>query len=619
MKLLLIHSDYFEYKAKSKTKLAEDVPEELKSQRVEEALVAFIAVERIDEDEPEQTAEKAREEIARVYEEVKAKVIMLYPYAHLSSSLAKPAAAVNILKAIEGKLQARYKVKRAPFGWYKAFKISCKGHPLSELSREIAIGEGKERVSKAVKAEKRLKSEWYVLEKGRLIPAAEFDFSPYPSLKTFYEYETTGSRAVVEEPPHIKLMQEHELVDYEPGSDPGNLRWYPKGELIKQLLEEHVTNILTHYGAMQVETPVMYDLEHPQLSRYLDRFPARQYVVMSEDKEYFLRFAACFGQYLIKHDMTISYKHLPLKLYELTHYSFRREQRGELAGLKRLRTFTMPDMHTLCRDMEQAKAEFINQYKLSMNWMKDIELDYDVAMRMVKDFYYENKEFIQELAETVGKPILVELWDQRFFYFIMKFEFSINDASNKAATLSTVQIDVENTEIFDINYVDEEGKRVHPLMLHSSISGGIDRNLYAILEHQWMVTKAEEGKKPMLPLWLSPTQVRIIPVADNHLPYCESLLSELEKAQIRADLDDESITLQKKVRNAEKEWIPYIVVVGSKEIEKGSLTVRIRSANGRQEELALKELIQRIKQETQGKPFKFLTLPSRLSKRPKFR
>jgi threonyl-tRNA synthetase len=618
MKLLLIHADYVRYEARSKTRVAEEVRDDQRKGDFKEALVAFVAVEEADGDAPLKAAGLAADEIEDVFRKVGAERIVVYPYAHLSSSLSSPKTATIVLRGIEEELIKRgYEVGRAPFGWYKSFELRCKGHPLSELSREINVGEEKEKVSKALKAEKKLRSKWYVLHNGKLLPAAEFDFSNYPSLRTFYEYETAGTRLMSREPPHIRLMKEHELVDYEPGSDPGNLRWYPKGSLIKKLLEEHVTNILLDYGAMQVETPIMYSLDHPQLRSYLDRFPARQYIVKSEDREYFLRFAACFGQYLMKHDMTISYKNLPLKLYELTHYSFRREQRGELAGLKRLRTFTMPDMHTLCRDMEQAKQEFINQYKLSMRWMRDLELEYDVAMRLVKDFYHQNEDFIKELAELVDKPILVELWDKRFFYFVMKFEFSVNDALNKAATLSTVQVDVENTRRFDIKYIDEDGEAKYPVMLHASISGGIDRNLYALLEVQGM--RAQRGEKPMLPLWLSPIQVRIVPVAREHLEYCEKLLQELEKEQIRVDLDDEDRTLQRKIREAEKEWVPYIVVVGAREIETGELSVRIRKENGRQVSLDRKALIDRIKEETKGKPFRKLPLPGKLSLRPKFR
>lgn len=153
-------------------------------------------------------------------------------------------------------------------------------------------------------------------------------------------------------------MREQELVDYEPASDAGNMRWYPRGVLVKRRLEQHVTRMVVDYGAMEVETPIMYDYGHPALAKYLDRFPARQYVVNSEDKEYFLRFAAYFGQYLIQHDMVTSHRDLPVHLYELTHYSFRREQGSEVFGLRPLRTFTMPDMHSLVRDMEMAKTEF---------------------------------------------------------------------------------------------------------------------------------------------------------------------------------------------------------------------------------------------------------------------
>jgi len=617
MRLLLIHADHIGYEVKSKTKIAEEIPDDLKAQKAEESLVAFIAVEKSDESNPEKAADDAILEIEKVYEDVKAKNIFLYPYAHLSPSLASPKVALKVLKDLEGKLSSKYSVKRAPFGFYKAFDLRCKGHPMSELSRQIEVGKVEEKVSEALKSETKLKSEWYILHGGELIPAKDFNFSKYPSLKTFYDYETKGTRAMDKEPPHIALMKEHELVDHEPGSDQGNLRWYPKGELIKKLMEDHVSNILLNYGAMEVETPIMYDFEHPQLKKYLNRFPARQYVVKSDDKEYFLRFAACFGQYLIKQGMGISYRHLPLRLYELTHYSFRREQSGELSGLKRLRSFTMPDMHTLCRDMEQVKEEFVDQFKLSMRWMDDMDFEYDVAIRLVKDFYDENQDFIKSLADVSGKPILMELWDKRFFYFIMKFEFSINDALKKAATLSTVQIDVENTERFDITYTEEDGTKKHPRMLHASISGGLDRNLYALLENEWM--KSKRGEKPSFPLWLAPTQVRVVPVSEEFLSTGEGLLKEFKNANIRVDLDDENLTLQKKIRNAEKEWVPYIVVVGKREAASGILSVRTRAKGGKVSEMSKQDLMDEVKDIVGGKPFRMLPLPARISKRPRFR
>jgi len=366
----------------------------------------------------------------------------------------------------------------------------------------------------------------------------------------------------------------------------------------------------------------MYDLEHPALSEYVKKFPARQYIVHS-DKDFFLRFAACFGQYMIAHDMTISYRNLPLRLYELTHYSFRREQSGEVSGLKRLRAFTMPDLHTFCKDLPQAAEEFKRQFSTSMKWMQSLKLDSEVALRFVKEFYENNKTLAKELAALAGKPILIELWNERYFYFVMKFEFNVIDSMKKASALSTVQIDVENGKRFNITYADEKGEKQHPYILHTSISGSIDRNIYALLEREAM--KMSQGKKPMFPLWLSPTQVRFIPVADEFVADCEKLINELNAISpfyfIRSDIDDREESVGRKIRDAEKEWIPYIVVIGEKERAENIIAPRIRSEELGQTDKAYTIsqfhalLLEQIKEFPQQK----LPLGMYLSKRPKFK
>ena len=231
------------------------------------------------------------------------------------------------------------------------------------MSRSIKLGEG-EVVSQALKSEAKAVSYWKVMDTdGTLVDADKFDFTGHENLGKFVHYEIAKSRIVDKVPPHVELMRRLELVDYEPGSDPGNMRFYPKGRLIKSLLENYVLDRAADMGAMEVETPIMYDMDHPTLKKYLDRFPARQYQIEADKKRLFLRFAACFGQFLMGHDMTISYKSMPLKMFEITRYSFRREQRGELVGIRRLRAFTMPDMHTLTRDMNSAVEEFRKQYE----------------------------------------------------------------------------------------------------------------------------------------------------------------------------------------------------------------------------------------------------------------
>jgi threonyl-tRNA synthetase len=617
MRLLFIHADFMEYESKKKTKFAEELAEETKKHRAEEVLVIFTSLEKEDEGHSEELVKRYLRDLKEIADQLQINKVLIYPYVHLTNSPSNPTFAQEMVIELENAVgNEGYEVTRAPFGWYKSFNLSAKGHPLSELSREIRIEAGKEEEeteSEALKKEKELASKWYVLTpEGKITLAEEYDFSKDKELQIFYQYEMGKDRTVKGTPEHVKLMQKLELVDYEPGSDSGNFRWYPKGYLIKKLLEKHISDKLMEYGAMQVETPIMYDFTPPQLSKYLNRFPARQYLVKSDEKHFFLRFAACFGQYLMGHDMTISYKHLPLRLYELTHFSFRREQSGELSGLRRLRAFTMPDMHTLCKDLEQAKQEFVNQYEMSMNWMKDIDVEYEVAMRFVSDFYEKNQDFAKELVKKIGKPVLLELWDKRFFYFIMKFEFNVNDASDNASALSTVQIDVDNAELFDISFVDSNGAKKHPLLLHASIPGAIERNLYAMLERE--AIKIRQGKKGELPFWLSPTQIRLIPVSEEFTKDCENIAAEIEA---RIDIDERDEKVSRKIRDAEKEWINMIIVYGAKEKEKQLLPVRLRSGEIR--EYSLDDLKKEVAQRMEGYPFENLILPKYLSKRAIFR
>lgn len=614
MRLLLIHADYIEYEVKEKTKLAEDF--EGKGDRVEEVLVVFTSVEKGDNEE---VVKRAVEEIKDTAKKVGANRILIYPYAHLSSNLADPETAINLLRMLESELKD-FEVKRAPFGWYKAFQLSCKGHPLSELSKEI-MGEEAE-VTKALKDEKKVVSHWFILKPdGELVKVEDFDFKGFENLKKFARYEMEKRRAVDAIPAHVEFMQKLEIADYEGASDSGHIKFYPKGRLIKSLLESFVTRKCVEYGAMEVETPIMYDRSHPTLRKYLERFPARQYILHGDKREFFLRFAACFGQFLMLSNATITYKNLPLKIYELTRYSFRKEQRGELVGLRRLRAFTMPDMHTIVKDMDQAKEEFLRQYKLSAEVLNEIGIspdDYEVALRITRDFYEQNKEFVKKIAEVLQKPILLEMWDHRFFYFVLKFEFNFVDALEKASALSTVQIDVENAERYGITYVDSEGTRKTPLILHCSVSGAIERVMYALLEKAKFMLDAK--KLPMLPVWLSPTQVRIIPVSEKYIEESKKIADML---QARVDIDDRNETLNKKIRDANTEWIPYIVVVGEREVKEGKLTVTVRKESTLEKQkriqVSVEELNEILRRENEGKPFLPLPLPRLLSMRASFR
>lgn len=639
MRLLHLHSDFIEYEPISKE--IKDAEENISGSKVrfEDLVVTFIAVEHGDD---ESIAKAAVDEIKKYLDTVKSEKVLIYPYAHLSSDLASPKYAYELLKLTEriAKDMKLY-VNRAPFGWTKAFNIKVKGHPLAESAKVLtkqtassiiisgesrgeknntADPEYEEQLSTALNLEEKQQSFWYILNpEGELSPMSTYRFKKQEqNLHILADYEIAKKRTVEEVPSHVKLMKKMAIADYEPASDLGNMRFYPKGRLMKSLIEQYVTKKVMEYGGIEVETPIMYDSKHPSMESYFNRFPARQYNIIADNKQLFLRFAACFGQFLMAKDFQISYKHLPLKLYELTRYSFRREKSGELVGLRRLRAFSMPDCHAICRDLNQAKEEFLKRLELSITVINELGLstkdDIEMAIRFTEDFYNENKDFINTIVARFGKTIIVEIWKDRFFYFTLKWEFNFIDNSDKAAALSTDQIDVENGSRYNIEFVDEDGSRKNPIILHNSPSGAVERIIYALLERSAKISKA--GGIASFPLWLTHTQVRIIPVGKQHTELCEKIATELSSKQIRTDIDDREESVGKKIRESETEWIRYTLVIGDKELQSEKFTVRDRNEKRQRQDVKLEELISEIKSQTNNKPYLPLNLPRNLSNRP---
>lgn len=641
MRFLQLHSDFIEYEpiVKEIKEFAEENVSKSKV-RLEDLVVTLVAIE---EGDNEKLAMLAVNVIKKYMDTVKSRNLIIYPYSHLSSNLASPIVAFELLKSIERIAKESIEhVYRAPFGWTKALTINVKGHPLAENFKVITeldsssnlhpIGsdstgvpsdtraDHEEKISSAIGAEERLQSQWYVLQpNGEMIPSDKYQFRrEEENLRLLANYEIAKRRSSDEAPPHVRLMKKMAIADYEPASDVGNIRFYPKGRLMKSLIEQYITRQVMEYGGMEVETPLMYDSKHPAMESYFNRFPARQYnIITDNNKQFFLRFAACFGQFLMAKDFQISYKHLPLRLYELTRYSFRREKSGELVGLRRLRAFSMPDCHALCKNMDQAKEEFLKRFRLSVRVIEALGLsttdDVEMAIRFTEDFYKENVAFVNELVKMFGRPVLVELWKDRFFYFTLKWEFNYIDNLGKASALSTDQIDVENGQRYQIEFIDEDGSKKNPIILHNSPSGAVERVIYALLEKCAKISKL--GSKPSLPLWINHTQVRIIPVGEHHIPFCEKMATYLSNRQIRADIDDRQESVSKKIRESEIEWIRYTLVVGDKETNEEGLMVRDR-IEGTHRKVTLEDLANEIQVQTKDKPYLPLNLPRNLSQRP---
>jgi threonyl-tRNA synthetase len=284
-----------------------------------------------------------------------------------------------------------------------------------------------------------------------------------------------------------------------------------------------------------------------------------------------------------------------------------------VVGLRRLRAFTMPDVHCFCKDLKQAMDEYAELFRYYTKLANSMEIDYVVAFRVVEDFYNKNKKWFVELLKVVQKPALIELLPEMKHYWIVKHEYQMLDAVGGNAQLCTVQLDVEDSERYGIFYTDEKGKKKGCIIIHSSM-GSIERWIYAILEQAAKMKK--QGKPPMLPVWLSPIQVRVIPISAAQLDYAKKVADEIEERNIRVDVDDREITLAKKIRDAEMEWTPFISIVGEKEQKENSVTVRIRG--GGQRKMEITELTAELDKSIGGKPRLPLHLPRLLSAMPKF-
>jgi len=652
MRLLLIHADNFSYGLTGKTPMAEKIDESVhESNTFDDPLVVFSTIESSDASKPDEIINLALIEIEKLFNELKPPTIIIYPYAHLSNDLGRPSDAIKILDGLKNKLQNALpyvQIERAPFGWYKSFSIACKGHPLSESSRHIISSSGNRieapdvnaannKIAKSKNRDdiaKEVESEFFILNPdGSEIPIDINDknildseiLNKYPSLKKFIAFEEFKVKEGAE-PPSVEAMRRLEIADHEDNSDSGHLRLYPKGTLLYKLISDWAEEIaLVKLKCMEIETPLIYNWNKPDIKGQGESFHERHYTIMVPDekikddsaaivfdrtKEFVLRFAGDFGLFSMIKDAKISYKQLPLRFYEYSK-SFRYERSGELSGLRRLRAFTMPDIHSFCSNIEEGFDEYQELYRQYSDLADAINIEYAVVFRIVKEYYDKYKDKLVSLLKYSKKPALIESLSKMKHYWALKHEFQGIDSVGGSCQLSTVQLDVIDAERYGINFVNEKGEKEGCTICHSSV-GTIERWMYLLLE------EALKKEIPVLPLWLSTTQVRIIPVSEKYMEYCMELMKNISSYKIRTDIDDRDFSMGKKIMFAEEDWVPYILVVGEKEKTSNLLSVRNRYRDRKTENMTKDALVKEILDRTKDLPFRNLNVADMLSKRPIF-
>lgn len=542
MKILSLHCDYIKFKPVQKAlKQPELLSEEQKKEHtIKEALVIFTAVEKGDNLE---IVKIYLDNIKDIAKQVKAKNIVLYPYAHLSSNLSLPDVAESVLKEAEKELKKdkSYNVTRAPFGYYKEFELKCKGHPLSELSRELHVGED-----------------------GKAKTEEKYDYKQL--LRQISKTKLDTSK--LKDNDHRILGQKLDLFSFH-DTAPGmvffhNNGWIIYNELIKYWREEH-----RKAGYLEISTPFVLDKKLWQISGHWEKYRENIFLTQYEGREFAVKPMNCPGGMLVYKNKPKSYRELPLKVAELG-IVHRQELSGVLAGLFRVIKFTQDDAHLYCME-EQLEPEINGIIELIGKVYKKFGFEYHVELSTRPEKRIGDEK-LWDKAEKVLENVLkkrkmkFKLNKGDGAFYGPKIDFHIKDSLGRTWQCGTIQLDFAMPERFELEYTTEDNKQKRPVMLHRTVFGSLERFMGVLLEHL-------NGN---LPVWLSPVQCRVLSFTDRNIKACEKILAKLKEAGIRADIDINSSPINEKVYNAEMMKIPYIIVIGDKEEKAKSLAVRHR-------------------------------------------
>ena len=394
---------------------------------------------------------------------------------------------------------------------------------------------------------------------------------------------------------HRKLGKEMDLFHFEPEYAPGAVFWHDKGYKIYRKLIEYMRKRQENNGYIEVATPRIMDRCLWETSGHWDKYGAHNYSGKTEDNKMFcVKPMNCPGGLLIYKQGVKSYRDLPLRMAEFGMVN-RYEASGSLMGLMRVREFTQDDAHIFCTP-EQMEEECVSTIKLILDIYKDFGFD-DVKIYLSTrpdSIYRIGSDEIWDLSEKALANALehngykYEINPGEGAFYGPKLEFILKDAIGREWQCGTVQMDMNLPQRFDISYIGEDGEKHQPVMLHRALFGSIERFLGILIENH-------AGK---LPLWLSPEQVVVCPVTNDFDDYAQSVAKALKAAGLYVDTDLRNEKITYKIREHSVAKVPVIAVVGAKEKENGTVTIR-RIGSDKQEVLKLDDLVKVLSQEAQ--------------------
>ena len=397
---------------------------------------------------------------------------------------------------------------------------------------------------------------------------------------------------------HKKLGPELDLFTFSELVGPGLPLWTPKGTLLRNLLDDYVWELRKQYGYVQVDIPHITKKDLYEKSGHWDKFKDELFKITTREGHIFaMKPMNCPHHTQIYARKPHSYRELPQR-YANTTKDYRDEQTGELSGLSRVRAFTQDDAHVFCR-MDQVKEEFLKIWDIIHKFYSSFGFELQVRLSR-HDPEHMEKYLGEEKNWKLSEKILSEIIKEKKVtaidgvgeaaFYGPKLDFMAKDSIGREWQVATIQLDMNMPERFDLSCINEKGEKERIVMIHAAIMGSIERFLSIAIEHY----------AGAFPVWLSPVQVMILPITDKHNKWAEQVSQELKANNIRVELSLESETLGKKIRGAEKQKIPYLLVIGDKEVEAEAIAVRKRGGNDLGQ-IKLAEFIKNISEEIETK------------------
>lgn len=561
MKTLNLHCDYIKFKALKKAlkQIEEISPNQELVGESKECLVVLTAIEK--NDNTKESIELLIKDIENILSQLQTKNIVLYPYAHLSKNLGNPQIAIEILDKTYSILKEKYNVIKAPFGYYKQFELKVKGHPLSELSREININEEKQEEISEKLREQFLKD----------ISKSKLDTSK------------------LKENDHRIIGKKMDLWSFNPVA-PGMVFWHNKGLKIKNNLIKLWRELHREADYQEISTPQVMDRKLWEISGHWSKYGENNFKTNYEGRDFIVKPMNCPGGMLVYKTSPKSYKDLPLRVGEIGTVH-RVELSGVLAGLFRVIQFNQDDAHIFCTE-EQLEKEVKAIIELINKTFSYFKLEFDHVELSTRPEKRIGNDKIWDLSEKALENILIKTKMKYTInkgdgaFYGPKIDFHLKDSLNRTWQCSTIQLDMALPERFDLTYTDESGNEKRPIMLHRVIYGSIERFIGIITEHL-------NGKYP---LWLSPNQIKVLTLNDNTKKYAQEIYQKLFNEGFEVELDERNETMNKKVRDAQIQRYNYILTIGEKELKENKIAIKRRDEKEIQT-ISLEEFIRIIKEE----------------------